>query len=157
VRPARLLDVQAIADLVNGYADEQTMLPKTPATIAMSLDDYVVVADERGGVLACGALREYSPSLAEVAAVAVQRSAHGAGLGRRIVDAVEDLARARGIPEVFALTLTPGFFATLGYEIVARERYPEKIRRDCVGCPRRVGCREVCVAKVIDVAGAVAA
>jgi amino-acid N-acetyltransferase len=156
VRPARLRDVQAIADLVNGFAAEATMLPKSPATIAMSLDDYVVVSDERG-VLACGALREYSPSLAEVAAVAVDRSAHGMGLGRRIVAAVEDLARSRGIREVFALTLTPGFFGALGYDIVERERYPEKIRRDCVGCARRIGCREICVAKVVGVADAVAA
>ena len=47
--------------------------------------------------------------------------------------AVEDLARKRGIYDVFALTLQPEFFAAIGYQRVDRARYPEKIRRDCLG------------------------
>jgi N-acetylglutamate synthase-like GNAT family acetyltransferase len=63
------------------------------------------------------------------------------------VTAVEHLARKRGIPEVFALTLEPQFFEALGYLRVDRARYPEKIRRDCIGCARRFACNETCFAK----------
>ncbi len=115
--------------------------------IALSVDDYLVAVDERGRLLGCGALKEYSPSLAEVAAIAVAPEAQGSGTGRRIVEAVEDLARKRGIPEVFALTLEPDFFAALGYQRVDRARYPEKIRRDCIGCARRFACNETCFAR----------
>jgi len=147
VRRARVTEVDAIARLNNFFADQHLMLRRTPEMIALAVDDYLVAVDERDRVLGCGALKEYSPSVAEVAAIAVARDAQGLGLGRRIVDAVEHLARKRGIPEVFALTLEPQFFEALGYVRVDRARYPEKIRRDCIGCARRFACNETCFAK----------
>jgi N-acetylglutamate synthase-like GNAT family acetyltransferase len=61
------------------------------------------------------------------------------------VTAVETLARRRGIAELFAVTLSPGFFEAVGYATTDRGRYPEKLRRDCVGCARRFACSEICV------------
>ena len=147
IRKARPEDARAIADLIAGFADESLMLRRTPEHIELSIDDYVVGVDVRGHILACGALKEYSPSVAEVAAIAVSREAHGNGLGRAVVAAVEALACKRGIYDVFALTLQPAFFAAIGYERVDRARYPEKIRRDCLGCIRRFACAEICFAK----------
>jgi N-acetylglutamate synthase-like GNAT family acetyltransferase len=147
VRPARVGEASAIARLNNFFADRHLMLRRTPEMIALGIDDYLVVVDDHGRLLACGALKEYSPSIAEVAAIAVAPEAQGLGLGRRIVGAVEDLARKRGLPEVFALTLEPQFFEALGYQRVDRARYPEKIRRDCIGCARRFACNETCFAK----------
>jgi N-acetylglutamate synthase-like GNAT family acetyltransferase len=147
VRRARPQDAAAIAGLNNSFADEGQMLRRSPEMIALAIDDYVVVQSAAGELLACGALKEYSPSVAEVAAIAVAREAHGKGLGRAIVSAVEALARKRGIHDVFALTLQPEFFAAIGYERVDRARYPEKIRRDCLGCARRFACNEICFAK----------
>ena len=153
VRPARLAEADAISRLNNFFADQHLMLRRSPEVIARAIDDYLVAVDAHDRLLACGALKEYSPSLAEVAAIAVSPDAHGQGLGRRIVTAVEHLARKRGIPEVFALTLEPRFFEALGYLRVDRARYPEKIRRDCIGCARRFACNETCFAKqVLDIA-----
>ena len=149
LRPARSSDIGGIATLIEEYAAEGVMLSRTPESIALALHDYVVAVDGRGRVIACGALREYSPSVAEVSAVAVARSAQGLGLGTRIVLAVEELARIRDIDEVFALTLTTGFFVAAGYAVVDRALYPEKIRRDCRGCARRFSCAEVCVRHVL--------
>jgi N-acetylglutamate synthase-like GNAT family acetyltransferase len=154
VRAARSAEADAIAWLNNHFADQHLMLRRTPEMIALAIADYLVAVDARGRVLACGALKEYSPSIGEVAAIAVSPNAQGLGLGRRIVLAVEDLARRRGIPEVFALTLEPRFFQALGYQRVDRARYPEKIRRDCIGCARRFACNETCFAKPLAVAPA---
>ncbi|MBC7671469.1 MAG: GNAT family N-acetyltransferase [Polaromonas sp.] len=147
VRRARPQDAAAISHLNNTFANEGQMLERSPEVIALAIDDYVVVQNLAGELLACGALKEYSPSVAEVAAIAVSRDAHGKGLGRAIVSAVEELARKRGIYDVFALTLQPDFFAAIGYQRVDRARYPEKIRRDCLGCARRFACNEICFAK----------
>ena len=147
VRRARSQDAPAIARLNNTFADEGQMLRRSPDMISLAIDDYVVVQNRMGELLACGALKEYSPSVAEVAAIAVSRNAHGKGLGRAIVSAVEDLARKRGIYDVFALTLQPEFFAAIGYLRVDRARYPEKIRRDCLSCVRRFACNETCFAR----------
>jgi N-acetylglutamate synthase-like GNAT family acetyltransferase len=147
VRRARPHDAPAISRLNNTFADEGQMLRRTPEMISLAIDDYVVVENSAGELFACGALKEYSPSVAEVAAIAVSKEAHGKGLGRAIVSAVEDLARKRGIYDVFALTLQPEFFAAIGYLRVDRARYPEKIRRDCLGCVRRFACNEICFSK----------
>jgi len=147
IRTARHEDAHAIAALIGEFASEALMLRRTPEMVELAIDDYVVGVTPHGKVVACGALKEYSPSLAEVAAIAVARSAHGNGLGKAIVNAVEALALKRGIYDVFALTLQPEFFSAIGYHRVDRARYPEKIRRDCVSCARRFACNEFCYAK----------
>jgi N-acetylglutamate synthase-like GNAT family acetyltransferase len=114
------------------------MLPRSPEPVALALDDFTVAADGRGRVLGCGALREYSPSLAEISSLAVAPQAHGGGIGTAVVRALEQLARLRGVRELFALTLAPAFFEGLGYIAVDRTQYPEKMRRDCASCARRV-------------------
>ena len=149
IRPAAAPDVRGIAALVNGYAAQAMMLPRSVDSIALALDDFVVAAGCHGRVVACGALKQYSPSLAEVASVAVSPEAHGHGVGRAIVAAVERLAWLRGVEEIFALTLTPGFFEAVGYGVVDRARYPEKLWRDCATCARRVACTEVCVSRTL--------
>jgi len=147
VRRARPQDAMAISRLNNSFAVDGLMLLRTPEMISLAIDDYIVAEGRAGEILACGALKEYSPSVAEIAAIAVSRDAHGQGLGRSIVRRVEDLARMRGIYDVFALTLQPDFFSAIGYERVDRARYPEKIRRDCLACTRRFACNEICFAR----------
>lgn len=147
IRGARGSDAASIAALNNLFADQALMLRRSPEMISLAIDDYVVAVDARGRLLACGALKEYSPSVAEVAAIAVATVAHGQGLGRRIVSEVERLALKRGIGDVFALTLQPAFFEAIGYTRVDRARYPEKIRRDCLSCARRFACNEICYAR----------
>ena len=151
LRPACETDAEAISRLNNEFAAEGLMLYRSPDAVAQSIHDYVVASDARGNLLGCGALKEYSPSVAEVAAIAIARDAQGNGLGRDIVRAVEDLALKRDITDVFALTLQPHFFSAIGYQRVDRARYPEKIRRDCLGCARRFACTEICFAKNLKI------
>ena len=106
IRPARESEAAEIARLNNIFAADHLMLRRTPEQVALAIDDFLVAVDERGRILACGALKEYSPSIAEVAAIAVAPEKQGNGLGRDIVAAVEALAIKRGIMHVFALTLT---------------------------------------------------
>ena len=151
IRKARSGDGVEVANLIAEYAAEALMLRRTPEMVELAIDDYVVAIDSRGRIVGCGALKEYSPSVAEIAAIAVSRDVHGCGVGRAIVAAVERLASKRGIFDVFALTLQPAFFSAIGYHRVDRARYPEKIRRDCLGCARRFACSEICFAKNLKI------
>jgi len=144
-------DVAAIAALVNGFAGANMMLPRTAAEIALVVDDYVVATDARGQVIGCGALKQYSPSLAEVASIAVAREAQGRGFGSRMVMAVEELARMRGYGQVFLFTVTPRFFETLGYTISDRAAYPEKICTHGVSIARCGGCEKECMWRDLSV------
>jgi N-acetylglutamate synthase-like GNAT family acetyltransferase len=144
IRRARWSDARAIAQLIEVFAADAIMLRRTPEVIELAIDDYVVGVNAHDEVVACGALKEYSPSVAEIAAIAVSPDVHGCGVGKAVVSAVEALALKRGVYDVFALTLQPAFFAAIGYQRVDRARYPEKIRRDCLGCARRFACNEIC-------------
>ena len=129
VRRAIRADAGPILELVDPYAAQGLMLPRTLQQIAARIDNYVVATDAGGHVVACAALEEYSPSLAEISSVAVAPSHHGQGLGSQVVLGVERLARARDIEELFALSLTDKFFLSLSYELTTISRYPEKLAR----------------------------
>lgn len=129
VRRATRADVAQILELVSQYAAQGLMLPRTFDQIASRVDNYVVSADQAGRVVACAALEEYSPSLAEVSSVAVAQSHQGQGLGTEVVLGVERLARSRDIEEIFALSLTDNFFLALAYKPTTISRYPEKLAR----------------------------
>jgi N-acetylglutamate synthase-like GNAT family acetyltransferase len=128
VRPARRTDVDQIHALVSQYVADGSMLPRTAEQIALNIDNYMVV-EKSGRIVACAALEEYSPSLAEVSSVAVSKDEHGNGLGTQVVLGVERLARARDIEEIFALSLTDRFFLAMDYTPTAISRYPEKLSR----------------------------
>jgi len=124
VRPANRGHADQIWELVSAYAAQGLMLPRTQEQVAMNIDNYIV-ATSGGRVVACAALEEYSPSLAEISSVAVAKSEHGNGLGTDVVLGVERLARARDIAEVFALSLSDRFFLSMDYEPACISRYPE--------------------------------
>jgi amino-acid N-acetyltransferase len=129
VRRALRGDAPQILELVAQYAAQGLMLPRTLDEIAARIDSYVVATDENRRVIACAALEEYSPSLAEVSSVAVAPAHHGEGLGSQVVLGIERLARSRDIEELFALSLTDNFFLSLSYNPTTVSRYPEKLAR----------------------------
>jgi amino-acid N-acetyltransferase len=129
VRRAARPDAGQILELVTEYAGQGLMLSRTFDEIAARIDSYVVATDDAGRVIACAALEEYSPSLAEVSSVAVASSHHGKGVGSQVVLGVERLARARDIDELFAMSLTDRFFLSLSYQPTTISRYPEKLAR----------------------------
>ncbi|MGH7652944.1 MAG: GNAT family N-acetyltransferase [Gemmatimonadaceae bacterium] len=129
VRRAVRADAPQILELVAQYAAQGLMLPRTLDQVATRIDNYVVATDAVGRVIACAALEEYSPSLAEVSSVAVAPAYHGKGLGSQVVLGIERLARARNIEELFALSLTDNFFLSLAYKPTTISRYPEKLAR----------------------------
>lgn len=119
-------DAADIAELVSVYAAEGLLLPRSAEDIEEAIEDYVVVVDKHDRVRGCAALHSYSPSVAEVASVAVERASHGSGLGGLVVQAVEAMARQRGHREVFAVTRAERFFDSLGYGAADLSWYPEK-------------------------------
>jgi len=62
-------EAEEIARLNNVFAAEHLMLRRRPEQIALDIDDYLVAVNPWGRMWGCGALKEYSPSVADVAAV----------------------------------------------------------------------------------------
>src|SRR5690606_3249513 len=97
VRAARISDMRQVQTLVNGFARDNLMLPKTYDQLARLFREFVVAVDSTDRVLGCGALRIYSEDLAEIASLAVDESMHGAGIGRRLVERLTGEARELGL------------------------------------------------------------
>ena len=144
VRKATFEDAHCIADLVNLGVSEGQLLPRSLDMIRDSIDNWVV-AEEAGRIVGCGSLLEMSPTLVEVRSLAVALEYRKNGVGAKVVNALVDEARARGMQTVFALTRAVPFFERQGFAITAMEAFPEKVWRDCVICPVRYACNETAV------------
>jgi amino-acid N-acetyltransferase len=149
LRQAGLGDIEAMSAMINRFAAQGLMLPKSTAELARSFRDFVVLAGPDGAV-ACAGLRVYTPELAEIVGLAVHEDWQGRGLGPRLVAHLIEEARRLGIKRVFAMALRPGLFEGLGFRTIPREWLPEKVAADCKGCARRAGCREIALVTELD-------
>ncbi len=129
VQHAEERDIAAITALNNLFAPDGLTLSRSTDFVTAHLQDYQVVRDSDRGLLGCVALDEYSPSLVELISLAVDPCAQGRGIGRRLILAAEELARQRGYPQMFAISLADGLFLSAGFRESTIEIYPEKIAR----------------------------
>jgi amino-acid N-acetyltransferase len=152
LRRAQPHDASAIHALLETHVAQGKVLPRTLDQVHRAIRDFVVAVDgER--IVGCGALRLYSDTLAEVAALAIAADWQGRGVGRRIVETLKTEAAELGIARVLALTLEEGFFHRLGFRTVDIGTFPEKIERDCASCAKRTHCIEIAVLHETEPAG----
>jgi amino-acid N-acetyltransferase len=145
IRKAKLTDVPNIHRLINHYAGERIMLPRTLTDIYENVWEFTVVAVEDDKLVGCGALKLYNQEVAEIRSLCVDETLKSKGIGREIMEALLDESEAFGLKTVFALTLAPAFFQKLGFHEVPRERFPTKVWRDCLRCERYTCCNEKAV------------
>lgn len=151
VRPARIPDMRQVQPLIQRFANDNVMLPKTFDQLARTFREFVVVVDEGDRILGCGALRVYNEELAEICSLAVDEPYQGMGIGRMLVEQLIENARELQIESVFALTLEPGFFDRLGFHVVPKEDFPLKVWADCRSCPKLHACDEIAVVRGVFV------
>jgi amino-acid N-acetyltransferase len=114
IRPARTSDVRRIRELVDLYAPNRILLSKATVTLFEDVPDFLV-AERDGQVVGCGALHVIWEDLGELRTLAVDPTRTGAGIGRSLVEALLDRARALGVARVFCLTFQTRFFAAAGF------------------------------------------
>ena len=146
VRKAAMRDIPNLLALINGYAADGIMLPRTEFEMSENIRDFTVGYD--GQTLAgCGALHFYTPYSAEVRSLAVLPARKQLGVGRSLVEALEAEAHANDLESIFAFTYVPGFFGRLGFHEVERGELPLKAWKDCLRCPKFHQCDEIAVIK----------
>jgi amino-acid N-acetyltransferase len=141
IRKAELRDVPAIFDLINNFARERVMLPRTIADLYENVWSFTV-AEEAGQVVGCGALKFYNQELAEIRSLCVEPGRASHGVGTALVERLLDDADGYGLRNIFALTLVPAFFRKCGFRETRREKFPLKISQDCARCDLAACCSE---------------
>ena len=87
VSRANETDIQSLVALNNRYVAAGLTLQRTEAFAYAHLADYRVIRDADGGVVACAALDEYSPTIVELVSLAVTQDVQGLGYGKSLIAA----------------------------------------------------------------------
>lgn len=144
VRKARIEDVRAIHALLMDCSKQGLLLPRSFNQLYNHLRDFFVLAQDGGGaILGCCALSIAWENLAEVRSLAIVPELRGQGWGRRLAEACLSDAVTLGIYRVFTLTYQTHFFERLGFEVVSKDKLPQKVWADCLHCPKFPDCDEI--------------
>jgi len=144
IRRARIPDAKKIHSLLSRYSKDGLMLPRPLTEIYEDIRDFYVF-EENGEILGTVCLLICWEDLAEVRSLAVEESAGGKGIGRRLVDMCLLEARDLGIKRIFALTYKVEFFIKVGFHEIEKSELPHKIWSDCIRCAKFPECDETAV------------
>ena len=141
IRKAKVQDVQGIYKLIEFYAKEGQLLIRTPASICADILSFYV-AIENDEVVGVGSLYVYDESLCEIRSLAVSADHMQKGIGKKITQKIVEDAQLVGINNMISLTYQVEFFSKLGFEVISKETIPQKVRKDCLSCPKFFACDE---------------
>ncbi|MBA9085154.1 amino-acid N-acetyltransferase [Fontibacillus solani] len=148
-RQAQLEDVEPLYLMIENYARQGIMLPRSRAVLQRQIGDFVV-AEVDGVVVGCGSLCRLGEELVEVRSLGIAEGFKGRGLGSMLVEQLVKEARRLSIPKIMALTYEVSFFLKNGFTVVEKEIFPEKVWTDCVNCSKQHCCDEIAVLKILD-------
>jgi len=104
IRPAKKKDVRAIQFLTKQAVEADELVKRTKAMIEKSLGDYFIFEVDKNPI-ACVALHEYrEQNQAELACLYVSSSHENQGIGRKLIQFVENRARELGFRDLLALS-----------------------------------------------------
>jgi amino-acid N-acetyltransferase len=142
IRKAHRKDARSIYHLIQASMENDELVRRTRTEIERQIDDFFVFEVDRNPV-ACAALHLYpTENKAELACVCVDTRYENQGIGGKLMHYAENLARSKGIAELFCLsTQAFNFFQQKGGFVPGlpedlppqrRERYERSGRRSLV-------------------------
>ena len=152
IQKAMMRDIPEILRLINSYAADGIMLPRTEFEMSENIRDFTVVyAGSR--LVGCGALHFYTPTSGEIRSLAVAPDLKRQGVGIFLMEALENEAINNDLHAIFAFTYVDRFFRKLGFQQVDRGLLPLKVWKDCLSCPKFHCCDEIAVLKALSLDG----
>ncbi|NPA16408.1 MAG: N-acetyltransferase [Aquificae bacterium] len=142
LRKATVKDAQEIFKILQKYAIEGILLPRSLNSIYENIRDFYVY-EENGKIIGTGSLHIFWEDLAEIKSLVILPEYQNRGIGRQIVQACIQEAKQLGIKKVFALTYVPSFFEKLGFKVVDKSEFPQKVWTECIHCVKFNECKEV--------------
>ena len=147
LRSARLRDVPEMLAIINGFASQGEMLPRSASELYENIRDYLVISHDSNGIAATASLHVLWEDLAEIKAVAVTEALQGQGIGAYLVEKCIGDAEQLGLETVFVLTHKPGFYEKLGFERADVLSFPRKVWSECIRCPKFSNCNEIAMSR----------
>ncbi|MCX5701276.1 MAG: N-acetyltransferase [Candidatus Omnitrophica bacterium] len=146
IRKAKIKDIKQIQELINCFAKQDVMLPRSLNELYENIRDFWVVEANKK-IVGCAALHISWDDLAELKSVAVNKRYHGKGVGIELVAACLEEAGLLGAKKVFVLTYKPKYFMKFGFKKIKHASLPHKIWAECINCCKFPNCQETALLK----------
>ena len=148
IRKAKIEDIKYIQQLINLFAKQDLMLPRSLNELFENIRDFWV-AEENKRIVGCAALHISWDDLAEIKSLAVAKNKQGKGLGKELVLYCLNEAKALGAKKIFVLTYKPEFFKKFGFKRLKTSELPHKIWAECINCCKFPNCQEIALLKIL--------
>ncbi|MDO8663211.1 MAG: N-acetyltransferase [Candidatus Omnitrophota bacterium] len=148
IRKARVKDIKPIQELINSFAKQDIMLPRSLNELYENIRDFWV-AEEKGKIVGCAAMHISWDDLAEIKSLAVAKKYQGKSIGRELIEASLEEAADLGANKVFVLTYKPEYFKKFGFKRVKHASLPHKIWAECINCCKFPNCQEIALLKIL--------
>lgn len=148
IRKAKIEDIKQVQALINAFAKQDLMLPRSLNELYEHLRDYWV-AEENGKIVGCSALHISWDDLVEIKSLAVAKNKQRKGIGKLLINACLEEAESIGAKRIFVLTYKNEFFKKFGFKRVKNASLPHKIWAECINCCKFPNCQEVAMVKEI--------
>ena len=146
IRKAKIGDIEEIQALINNFAKQDLMLPRSLNELYENIRDFWVI-EEKNKIAGCAALHISWGDLTEIKSLAVEKRLQGKGLGEKLITACLREAKALGAKKVFVLTYKPDYFKQFGFRKIKHANLPHKIWAECINCCKFPNCEEVALLK----------
>ena len=154
IRPATLADAEKIFRLIGENSDR--LVPRSLGNIIESIDRFLIAVT--GGVFSGCAAYQIHPEIGspesasvEIVSVVVASEFRGKGIGRLLVETLENRISAIAPKEVVVLTFSPEFFRSLGFVEIPKTKIMHKLYTGCINCTKHADpftCPEIAMVKV---------
>lgn len=137
-------DLESIYELLIEPVRQGLILPRSKQNVQDNLHTFQV-AEINNRIIGCSSLRDFASGLFEIRSLVVASQYTGHGVGSTLIRKAVQKAARQGAYTVFALTYRPHLFERLGFSIVPKSHFPQKVWEDCRKCPNRDRCNEIAV------------
>ena len=140
VRMARLADAENIYALIREHTTE--LVPRSLGNVVENIDRFLVAEGPDGALAGCVAYQVWPEigdplkATVELQSVAVRETCRRKGIGSLLVNGALVRIRKLEPADVTVLTLTPEFFATLGFREIPKTRIMHKLYTGCINCTK---------------------
>ena len=115
IQKAATADLVELSDFIVPFVQSGDLLPRTFDELEDLLETSFIARLD-GVIVGCAALEIYNNKLCEIRSLAVDPTAQGLGIGKKLVEACVELAEREGIYEIMAISVAEDFFRSCGFD-----------------------------------------
>jgi amino-acid N-acetyltransferase len=145
IQKAKASDVEAIYRLINMYALQGLLLPRTRESLYENLQ-AISIATIDDQIVGAASLHILGKDLSEIRSLVVAEEAKGKGVGKMLVQQIVEETKKIEINKLISLTYETTFFEKCGFQVIEKSDMPQKVWKDCMNCSKFPSCDEIAMA-----------